>query len=36
MLVENPLMMIPSDFEFDRDEKIPVKIKPYLQSESLN
>jgi hypothetical protein len=30
MLDENPLLMIPSEFEFDRDEEIPVEIKPYL------
>lgn len=30
MLNENPLLIIPSEFEFEKDEKIPVEIKPYL------
>ena len=28
--------MIPSEFEFEWDEEIPIEIKPYLQYDQLN
>ena len=33
MLDEDPLLMIPSEFEFEKDEEIPTEIKPYLLND---